>query len=676
LIQGSELDKEAARRATTFYLVDRRFDMLPSILSSDLCSLHGKKDRLAVSLIWVLSADLKVVKSTWYGRTVIHNIQAMTYDQAHNILHDQEPDDPSKLPPPLTAGEPVDRSILPQLKEDLAILTHLSRKLRKDREDIGGAVDLSTGDRGSELKFVLDNNGVPTKATPKKEMEIHQTIAELMIMANGFVGKKIYEHYPQSSLLRIHRSVEAERFGELAALLHAGGFKFDGKNNSALAETLRNVRNAKNYNSTVGALFQTLATRAMSEAQYICTGVRNEDDGSLGHYGLGIELYTHFTSPIRRFCDVVVHRLLLATLNNMDKDTAVDDCKSTSILLEATSDVCPSNSNPYSANEVSIICERLNKQNRKAKQSSMECQRLFLSLFFKTNVDIVPAVVLSLRQNGMIVYVPKYDMKGPLYLSDRDGNLQIDPSILGISTESGLPASSGFADVSGYRMFPNGECILHHNSSEVKQESELIVKVPGCKKEVKFKQLDVCSIQISCNISEMVARIPSPRFHLVAEKYLMTTPSKHKQINSADIQQHRNTLHSIKNDESIKAQLPIHDTERKYQSIFQIIDDIEVSPRLDDTPLRLNTIKYPTSTGDNNTCTYKIPGRLLFGGFNNMDTISVAQEANITALRYRNDSSAGNIDGYNNSRRLEREVTTRMQRLAADKRNSKRSQKK
>lgn len=149
----------------------------------DLCSLHGEVDRLAVSVIWTLSRDLETVKSVWYGRTVIHNWQAMTYDQAHNILHDLKPDEPGKVrPPPLTAGYPVDLQKVPQLKEDLIILRDLGRKLKKRREDVGGAVDLSSGDLGGELKFTLDENGNPQAVTAKKELEIHNTIAEMMIM--------------------------------------------------------------------------------------------------------------------------------------------------------------------------------------------------------------------------------------------------------------------------------------------------------------------------------------------------------------------------------------------------------------------------------------------------------------------------------------------------------------
>jgi DIS3-like exonuclease 1 len=259
---NSSLDKEAQVRGTTFYLVDRRFDMLPSLLSSDLCSLHGNTDRLAVSVIWTMSSDLKVVKSCWYGRTVIHNCQAMTYEQAHNILHDKPPDDPSKPPPPpLTAGAPVDPSQIQSLKTDLVILQRLARKLRKDREEIGGAVDLSSGDLGTELKFVLDENGNPIKITPKKEMEIHHTIAEMMILANQNVASKIYGSFPDSSLLRIHRAVAKDRFEELESALKAAGISFDGSSNMALAESLKKAKQEGKGNKLVNSLWRSLATR-------------------------------------------------------------------------------------------------------------------------------------------------------------------------------------------------------------------------------------------------------------------------------------------------------------------------------------------------------------------------------------------------------------------------------
>ena len=194
LPRNSHIDKEAQKRATTFYLVDRRFDMLPGVLSSDLCSLHGNVDRLAVSTIWTMSSDFKTIKNFWYGRTVIRNCQAMTYEQAHNIIHNKSPDDPTKTPPPpLTAGYPVSKENIGFLREDLSTLTNLSRKLRKDREDIGGAVDLSSGDQGNELKFSLDENHNPVRVTPKKQLEIHQTVAGMFCLV--YTGPMLTQNF-------------------------------------------------------------------------------------------------------------------------------------------------------------------------------------------------------------------------------------------------------------------------------------------------------------------------------------------------------------------------------------------------------------------------------------------------------------------------------------------------
>lgn len=186
----------------------------------------------------------------------------MTYEQAHNIIHDKAPDDPSKPPPPpLTAGSPVDPSRIAPLKEDLSILQRLTRKLRKNRETIGGAVDLSSGDLGTELKFSLDENGNPTKVMPKKELEIHHTIAEMMILANQSVAEKIYSTFPESSLLRIHRKVSEDRFDELENALKAGGIAFDGSSNMALAESLEKAKRAGKGSKVVNSLWQSLATR-------------------------------------------------------------------------------------------------------------------------------------------------------------------------------------------------------------------------------------------------------------------------------------------------------------------------------------------------------------------------------------------------------------------------------
>eukprot|EP00548_Thalassiothrix_antarctica_P001281 CAMPEP_0194144058 /NCGR_PEP_ID=MMETSP0152-20130528/13144_1 /TAXON_ID=1049557 /ORGANISM="Thalassiothrix antarctica, Strain L6-D1" /LENGTH=1021 /DNA_ID=CAMNT_0038843741 /DNA_START=77 /DNA_END=3139 /DNA_ORIENTATION=+ len=508
----SELDKEAQIRATTFYLVDRRFDMLPTLLSSNLCSLHGNKDRLAVSVIWTLSPDFEHIKSTWFGRTVIHNIQAMTYGQAHNILNDKPPDDPLKpQAPPLTAGNPVNKKSIPKLKDDLSTLTLMARKFKRKREDIGGAIDLSSKDLGNELKFTLDENGNPKRVSMKKDLEIHHTIAELMILANRSVAEKIHEKFPDSSLLRTHRSVVQSKFEDLENALKAGGIAFDGTSNLSLAQSLRNARQKGQGKEALSALWQSLATRAMSEALYVCAG-QSESDGDLSHYGLGIEKYTHFTSPIRRYADVVVHKQLLAALTN--KTSEVSTIFSPDVFTQRTSILSIPNSNtisimkgeglkengmrvdksvdsftpssknennynmsshdreessfhfPYSCVEISRICEVLNTQNRRAKYSSVNCQKLFLSLFFKNHTETEKAVITDLKANGLVVFVPKFDMKGPVYFKDIQGAVQIDPAFAGLPYNSGLDATLGFSFRRNCRRFPNGKVELNDDTTD------------------------------------------------------------------------------------------------------------------------------------------------------------------------------------------------------------------
>jgi exoribonuclease R len=257
--------------------------------------LHGETDRLAVSVIWTMSSDFRVVKSCWYGRTVIHNCAgkffypswtifdkkrapkytltvkysllhlfaantAMTYEQADNILHDRAPEDPTKQRPPnLTAGAPVDPKLIQQLKTDLSILTKLARKKKTDREEIGGAIDLSSGDTGNELKFTLES-GMPVKVVSKEVKEIHNTIAELMIMANTSVAERIHEHFPDTALLRIHRNVEEHRLDDLREVLKAAGLSLHGSDNKELAKSLQEAQKS-NKSGVVKSLFQSLATR-------------------------------------------------------------------------------------------------------------------------------------------------------------------------------------------------------------------------------------------------------------------------------------------------------------------------------------------------------------------------------------------------------------------------------
>jgi len=683
----------------------------------------------------------------------------MTYEQAHNILHDEAPDDPSiPPPPPLTAGSPVDPSRIAPLKHDLSILQRLTRKLRKNRETIGGAVDLSGGDLGSELKFALDDNGQPTKVAAKTELEIHHTIAEMMILANQSVATKIYSSFPESSLLRIHRTVAEDRFEELESALKAGGIAFDGSSNMALAESLEKAKKDGKGNKVVNSLWQSLATRcvnfsladlrrdhclshtfsawlrAMSEALYICTGQQEEGVG-LSHYGLGIDKYTHFTSPIRRYADVVVHKQLLAALAIDNLDTTlpkqatgrprlaldnVPESSAISILkgeglagkspgkeqlstaeaedddfldsliegaselalgssgddkgndLEAEEDQTPAQELvPYNGSDVGRICEGLNRQNRMAKLSSMECQRLFLSLYFNDHTEVAQAVVTGLRVNGLIVYVPKFDLKGPLYLSDTDGDVQIDPALVGLVPEAGLPATAGFVNAPDCRRFPSGRCILRDSD----EGESLEVVIPESPKKFIFRPIDVVSVQISCDLSDVRARIPPPRFHLVVSSGLRSNvkskSSEPRKVTSSMI---RDGKKKPSGQSEVEVDVCIKSRD---QSVYEQLSSLEIRPVLADMPLRRHQPKVRIETGDANAT---MPGRKIFGGFQNPDTRAATQEAAIAAASeaasQRREAALENEsrrDEYETSRAIEREATARMQRLAAQKRSARRS---
>ena len=653
---------------------------------------------------------------------------AMTYEQAHNILHDMEPEEKEfKPPPPLTAGGAVKKGSISGLKKDLSVLTKLARKLRR-RRDNTGAVDLSGGDRGSELKFVLDESGNPTKVIAKKELEIHHTIAELMILANSFVAETIYTHFPDTSLLRVHGYAKVDSFDELETLMKASGIKFDGRSNKSLAQSLNEARR-KGAGSINDSLFQALATRAMSEAQYICTGDYDGDSG-LSHYGLGIGFYTHFTSPIRRYADMIVHRLLMESLvqrednsgqppalsastptsllpesnaisvlngegiqhkpsgldidsDDLDDDDDGDDDDFLDSLIEgaeelalgpemangregqsterATDDKQTKTQTLYETTELAKICNVLNSQNRIAKLSSMECQRLFLSLFFRENkTEVTRAVVTDLRQNGLIVYVPKYDMKGPIFLSDREGNVQVDPSLFGLPSTSGLPSSSGFASLEACRMFPDGHCNLYSDNDE--EKSKIEIALPGGKTTLSFRRLDVVTVQLSCDLSNVVARVPPPRLHLVSmdKKFKMKTATPSVESKKSNIVSHNSQpVTTFSSPPGLGNTL----------SMFQVLSSIPIVD-LNNVPPRFSSSRNINKVKDR---VQIIKGRLFLNGFKAEELQSELNGQDLDLGKQITLISQARVGDFDASRQIEREATLRMQRKAAERRNDKKS---
>jgi ribonuclease R len=277
------IDEEARERATSVYLVDRVIPMLPEILSNDLCSLRPNEDRLAFSAVFEITPDAYIEKA-WYGQTVIHSDKRFSYEEAQKVLD---------------TGEG------PHL-EDLTILMTLGRKLRKKRY-AEGAIAFDQ----PEVKFELDERGAPIRAFVKERVETMLMIEDFMLLANREVATYIYDLARSKSkdlafVYRIHDTPNPDKLEELAIFLRAIGYDFEVQKGivkaTAINKLLQDIEGKPEAN-----LIKTATIRSMAKAVY--------STKNIGHFGLAFKFYTHFTSPIRRYPDLMAHRLLRAHLD-------------------------------------------------------------------------------------------------------------------------------------------------------------------------------------------------------------------------------------------------------------------------------------------------------------------------------------------------------------------------
>ncbi|XP_048886192.1 DIS3-like exonuclease 1 [Brienomyrus brachyistius] len=393
---GSLTDLEARSRATTYYLADRRYDMLPAVLSADLCSLLGGVDRYAMSVIWELDVHSLAVCSVWFGRTLMRSSYQLCYELAQSLLNEE----PAEVPELSALAEEDRRVRLGELKQALAELTRVARHLRTQR-DQGGALELE----GLEVRAQLDADKNITALVPREPLEIHETVAECMIYANHWVARKIQESFPQQALLRRHPPPRQEHFGPLTDSAKARGFHIDTRSNRALADSLD--RAVDLHDPLVNRLLRVMATQAMSNALYFSTGSCPQEQ--YYHYGLALDRYTHFTSPIRRYADVVVHRLLTAAIESEGGAEPVET--------------------PANNKGLEETARHINGKNRAAQHAQKQSTELFQCLYFKDKDPLMDprcvaeAVVYAIRANGFLVFIPRYGVKGAVYLRNRESQV-------------------------------------------------------------------------------------------------------------------------------------------------------------------------------------------------------------------------------------------------------------
>ncbi|KAI8844251.1 hypothetical protein BC829DRAFT_363903 [Chytridium lagenaria] len=358
---GNPMDLEASRRGTTVYLVDRRIDMLPGLLGTNLCSLRSNVDRLSFSCIWEMTEDAEVV-DVKFTKSVIRSRASLTYDEAQARLDD------IKLTDPISMG--------------VRTLNTIAKKLRAKRM-LNGALVLAS----PEVRFNLDNDAQdPVDLELKELKEANALVEEFMLLANIYVGKKIYSIFPDSSMLRRHPKPPRTNFETLMKAVEKKGIEIDPSSNKSLADSLD--RATLPGDPYFNKLLRIMTTRCMMQAVYFCSGTLAHEE--FWHYGLASEIYTHFTSPIRRYADLIVHRLLAACIG-YDKTYS-------STLTDKIS--------------ISEISDNLNYRNRMAQQASRSSVELFTNLYFKGKVVDEEAYIIRVFRNGFVAIIPRYGIEG------------------------------------------------------------------------------------------------------------------------------------------------------------------------------------------------------------------------------------------------------------------------
>ncbi|KAG2323305.1 hypothetical protein Bca4012_058794 [Brassica carinata] len=359
---GTPLDDEASKRGTSVYLVERRIDMLPKPLTEDIFSLRADVERLAFSVIWEMSPEAQII-STRFTKSIIKSSAALSYVEAQARMDD------SRLTDPVTT--------------DLRNMNTLAKIMRQRRID-RGTLTLAS----AEVKFQIDTETHdPLDIGMYQIREANQMVEEFMLAANVSVAEKILKQFPSCSLLRRHPTPTREMLEPLLRTAAAIGLSLDVSSSKALADSLDRAVGEDPY---FNKLIRILATRCMTQAVYFCSGDLSPPEYL--HYGLAAPLYTHFTSPIRRY--VFVHRLLAASLGIYKLPTVFQDRP-----------------------QLTSVADNLNYRHRNAQMASRASVELHTLIYFRNRPTDAEARVVKIRSNGFIVFVPKYVIEGPVYVT-------------------------------------------------------------------------------------------------------------------------------------------------------------------------------------------------------------------------------------------------------------------
>ena len=363
VVPGSEMDKEALKRSNSVYLVDRVVPMLPEQLSNLACSLRPNEDKFSFSAVFEMEETGKII-TQWFGKTVIHSNKRFSYEEAQEIIDGKED----------------------EFAKDILILDKIAKILRKKRLK-NGALNIES----EEMRFALDDAGNPIEVIIKTSKEAHKLIEEFMLLANKQVAlfmaepKKGRDQIP--FVYRIHDKPDVAKIALFNVFIDKFGYKLDFSHPDQIAKSINkllgDIRLSAEY-----SLIQTMAIRSMSRASY--------DTKNSGHYGLAFDFYTHFTSPIRRYADLVVHRILQEELTNQKHRYG---------------------------KELDDVCKRISRMERKAVEAERESTKYFQTVFMQDKIgESFTGTISGIAEFGIFVKMDENYCEGMVAMQHIPGD--------------------------------------------------------------------------------------------------------------------------------------------------------------------------------------------------------------------------------------------------------------